>query len=190
MESEPPSIPPSLPTRSVESDRELYERLYRIARSQVERQYANPTLGASALVSEVVVKLGGLQLPGLSQEQFVNLSVRVMESIIIDNARRKKAKRRGGDRAREYLRDDFVHGLEITTDSDKLQSLSSVLEAVAKKSDEAERAVAVFRMIYFANMRTTECATAIGASEMTIRRAHALAKALIRLEFERRGEAL
>ena len=75
----------------------LYEELKRAARLQLRRMHDN--FDTTALVHEAYLKLGGAQLAAQDRNHLLALSARAMRQVLVDDARARKADKRGGDEA-------------------------------------------------------------------------------------------
>ena len=86
-----------------ESDLELVAELRRLARSKLERLPPGQTLQPTALVNEVYVRL--LQRGGEApdRESYLLRAARVMQDVLVENARHKASLRAGGAWRRSAL---------------------------------------------------------------------------------------
>src|SRR5688500_2836277 len=85
----------------------VYQELRRLAEQKLAAEPAGQTLQATALVHEAFLRLRG---EGASDKKhwqgrrhFVGAAAEAMRRSLVDNARRKKAEKRGGGRARQDL---------------------------------------------------------------------------------------
>jgi len=81
-------------------DPQLYEELRQLARNYMQRERASHTLQPTALVHEALLRLEGYRH---GDEHLLALAARTMRRILVDHARRKSAKKRGGDARRITL---------------------------------------------------------------------------------------
>jgi RNA polymerase sigma factor (TIGR02999 family) len=82
----------------------VYHELRRLADAHMRRQPAGHTLQPTALVHEAYLRLmGGEEVPWRDRGHFLAASARAMRSILVDFARRRTAKKRGGGRRRVTL---------------------------------------------------------------------------------------
>lgn len=82
----------------------VYEELRLLAAQKVAQERPGQTLQATALVHEAYLRL--VQPPGErwdTRGHFFKAAAEAMRRILIENARRKKSLRRGGDRKRVEL---------------------------------------------------------------------------------------
>jgi RNA polymerase sigma factor (TIGR02999 family) len=71
-----------------------FRRLRSIALMLLQKERAGHTLQATALVSELFLKLRGLGTRILGEEHFFRVAARAMQQVLIDNARAKFARKR------------------------------------------------------------------------------------------------
>ena len=84
----------------------VYEELRKLAARRLAREAVGQTLQATALVHEAYVRL--VDVDGSRQRwdgrgHFFAAAAEAMRRILVDNARRRKAEKRGGGRARSQL---------------------------------------------------------------------------------------
>ena len=107
----------------------MYDELRRLAMSRLSRETPGQTLQATALVNEVYLRLSSSQNQRWRDRgHFMAAAAEAMRRILIDNARRRKSQKRGGDRQREVL-DDFV---VVNDDGVPLDDLLTLDDALAK----------------------------------------------------------
>ncbi|MBL8879113.1 MAG: sigma-70 family RNA polymerase sigma factor [Phycisphaerales bacterium] len=89
------------PTASDQLYEIVYQELRSIAASCMARLGANHTLQPTALVNEAYLKLVGRAASDWeTRAHFFGAAARAMRNILVDHARRKGARKRGGDRDR------------------------------------------------------------------------------------------
>ena len=117
-----------------DSTKELFERVYnelrRIAAAKLVAEPASITLQPTALVHEVYLRLvrSDLQKDWTSTGHFVAVAAEVMRRVLVDNARRRKRIKRGG----EYHHVDIPLELLVADIKDsKLLELDRALEELA-----------------------------------------------------------
>lgn len=103
----------------------VYDELRRLAAAQVRRLPAGQTLQPTALVHEAYLRLVRRDgLPWESRRHFFFAAARAMRDILIDEARRKHAKKRGGDRRRMSI--DALE-VAVETPAEDLLALNDAL---------------------------------------------------------------
>ena len=88
----------------------VYNELRRLAAQKLSRETPGQTLDATGLVHEAYLRLFGAQADGQqhwdSRGHFFAAAAEAMRRILIENARRKKRVKHGGDRQRVTLLDE------------------------------------------------------------------------------------
>ncbi len=153
-----------------------YAELHKLARARLRAGGRNTLLDTSSLVHESYLRFVGAGRLGLADRiHFMRWAGRVMRSVIVDFARRRKADRRGGGMTR----------ITLTTQIDA-QSLSGedeilrVHEALDELAVLDARMAQVVEMRYFGGMTEPEIAEALGITDRTVRRDWEKARLLLR----------
>ena len=153
----------------------VYEELRRLAAAKMARERAAYTLQPTALVHEAWLRLGGDGQPyWRSRGHFFSAAAEAMRRILIDNARRKQAERRGG--GVEHVRLDAT-GIEVgvaDTPDAELLLLNDALEALAQ---EDPRRAELVKQRYFAGLTFEETAEVMELSLRTVKRDWTYARA-------------
>ena len=139
------------------------------------------SLQATALVNEAYVRLvDGKAVEWHDRAHFLAVAARIMRRILVDHARARGARKRGGDDARVT----FDEALVVTAEArENFVALDDALEALAK-FDERKSRVAELR--FFGGLSVEETAAVLKVSVDTVMRDWRLAKAW--LQAEMRGE--
>ena len=140
----------------------VYEELHRLARLQFSRQPPGHTLQATALVNEAYARLfSGHSAGWENRRHFFRAAAEVMRHVMVDQARRKKAGKRGGDRAHFRLED---YDLEAPGKGERVLQLNDALDRFAEVDPEAAELV---KLRYFVRLTMKEAAETLGISERT-----------------------
>jgi len=152
----------------------VYEELRRLAARKMARENPGQTLQATALVHEAWLRLGGdQQADWRSRTHFLAAAAEAMRRILIDNARRKRAVRHGGQAERAELDPDSLE-LDAGMDDEQLLALHEALDRLA--AHDAVKADLV-KLRFFAGLTLPEAAKALDLSETTAKRYWAYARA-------------
>ena len=156
----------------------VYQELRAIARRQLRRRRPHQTLDTSALVHEAYLKLVDQQ--GTTFEDrahFFSVAGVTMRHILVDAARRRAAKKRGGDAVR-VATDDLQSPLEADAESRAVDvlALDQALTALAARSERLSQLV---ELRYFAGLSDEELAERLGLSDRTVRREWRKARAFL-----------
>jgi RNA polymerase sigma factor (TIGR02999 family) len=151
----------------------VYEELRALASRKMAAERPDQTLQATALVHEAYVRLvgHGEGLRWESRGHFFAAAAESMRRILVDNARRRKRLKRGGDRKRTDLEG---LSLEANVEGDQLIALDEALTALSREHPEKARLV---NLRYFGGMTQAEAAQALGVSISTTDRHWAYARA-------------
>jgi RNA polymerase sigma factor (TIGR02999 family) len=137
----------------------VYEELRQLAAQKLAQEKPGQTLQATALVHEAYLRLLGAE-PGEhwnSRGHFFAAAAEAMRRILVENARRKKRHRHGGDRRRVSLGD--VPATERTP-----EDLLAVDDAVSRLAAEDPAAAEVVKLRFYAGFSVEEAADALAIS--------------------------
>ncbi|MDG2184074.1 MAG: sigma-70 family RNA polymerase sigma factor [Mariniblastus sp.] len=151
----------------------VYDELRRLAQSRMRHESSDQTLQPTALVHEVYLRLVDVKNPQTwnSKGHFFGAAATAMRRILIENARRKKTLRRGGDRQRVQVETlDFCD----PNDSAFLIALDNCLEQLEKEKPEIAQVV---NLRFFGGLTNEQCCQAMEISLRTVNRHWAFAKA-------------
>ena len=153
----------------------VYDDLRRIARAHLRRKRAGHTLNTTVLVHEAYLRLVDQSHANFEDRQhFLSVCARAMRQIIISNARKHAAAKRGGGEKRVVLDEDRLGGGQ---DAEWLLSLDRALERLGERD---ERLARVVECRYFAGLNEEETAQALGTSLRTVQRDWMRARAWLR----------
>lgn len=153
-----------------------YEELRRLA-AAVRRSDPNASLSPTTLVNEAWLKLANSPWVGtLSPLHFKRVAARAMRQILVEAARRRQAKKRGGKDVTVVALDE---SLEATMFSEDLLALDRALEALAAVSP---RQAVMIESRFFGGLDVAETAKLLDVSEATVLRDWRAAKAWLARE--------
>jgi RNA polymerase sigma factor (TIGR02999 family) len=156
----------------------VYEELRRLAAQRMSGELPGQTLQATALVHEAYIRLVGSEDRNWnSRTHFFAAAAEAMRRILIDNARRKKSLKRGGDHHRVDLEKADLRNTDAQ--SDDLLALDEALEQLAKK-DKIKADLVKLR--YFAGLTGEQAAETLGIANSTADEYWAYARAWLRLK--------
>lgn len=152
----------------------LYEELHRIARRQLRSSREAPTLNTTALVHEAYLKLSNeARWSVRDRAHFYALAGRAMRELLIDHARTRGRKKRGGGVVPLSLESLDV---PVAERADELLALDSALERLEAVDPELARLV---EWRFFAGLSHGEIAELLDVSERTIKRHWRSARAFL-----------
>ena len=158
----------------------VYDELRRVAAAQLAGERIGQTLQPTALVHEVFLRLvvPDTQPNWTSVGHFMAVAAEVMRHILIDNARRKKRIKYGGEFQRLNVELDSVSG---QIDNEQLIELDNALNEL-ELLDPIKAKLIVLR--YFGGMTIEQCCDVLGISRTTAHRHWTYARAWL---FQRVG---
>lgn len=144
----------------------IYERLKSLAYMQMNQQSADHTLSRTELVHEAYLKMiDQSQIDFKDKSHFLAIASRCMRQILIDYARKKNAKKRGGKK-KDLT---YIDGL-FQVQNQKVQELINIDAALNDLEQLNERLCKVVEMRFFGEMTIQQTAEALSISESTVKR--------------------
>ena len=149
----------------------MHRELHQIARRCMNRERPDHTLQATALVNEAFLRLVDVdRVDWQNRAHFLAVSARLMRRILVDFARAKKYKKRGGG-SPQITFDEAVIG--VVEPGRDLVALDDALGALAKVD---ERKARVIELRYFGGLSVEETAEVLKVSPDTVMRDWRLSK--------------
>ena len=151
----------------------VYEELRKLAAAKMAQEKPGQTLQATALVHEAYMRLVDIKKVQHwdSRGHFFGAAAEAMRRILVEQARRKRRQRHGGDRKRNDLCDFDAVGLPL---GDELLDLD---EALTQLADQEPRSAELAKLRFFAGLTLDETALALDISLRTAKRDWAYARA-------------
>ena len=152
----------------------VYDELRRLAAQKLAQEKPGQTLDATALVHEAYLRLVGPdpEQPWASRGHFFAAAAEAMRRILVENARRKKRQKRGGDLRRVDVPLEEFH--RVTESPEDVLDLDAALTRFA--AEEPAKAQLV-QLRFFAGLSVEEAARCLGISRATADRYWAYARA-------------
>jgi RNA polymerase sigma factor (TIGR02999 family) len=151
----------------------VYDELRKLAAVKLAHEKPGHTLQATALVHEAYVRLAGenRQEPWCGRRQFFAAASEAMRRILVENARRKKTHKHGGDLDRL---DIDLQRIESRRAPEEILALHEALGALGEyDSTKAE----LVKLRYFVGLTIPEAAEILGISASSVDRQWAYARA-------------
>jgi RNA polymerase sigma factor (TIGR02999 family) len=153
----------------------VYDELRKLAAAKMAHEKPGQTLDATGLVHEAYLRLVGSDSRSYKdRSHFFAAAASAMHRILVDNARRKQAQKRGGDWKRQPL-----EVVAAPQPDDDLLALDEALEKLAANDPQKARLV---ELRYFAGLTNDEAAEVLGISPTTADRHWAYARAWLQAE--------
>lgn len=143
----------------------LYQELHRIAERQLHQGGSDLTLGTTTLLHEAYLNIADREgVTFATRGQFLAYAARAMRGLMLDYARRRQAKKRGGE---FQITSSGAEEAPSTVRPEELEQLDSALHTLA----EAEPSLAqLVDLHFFGGFSLTEMAALQGISERTVQR--------------------
>jgi RNA polymerase sigma factor (TIGR02999 family) len=170
----------------------VHADLHELAHQHMARERGWHSLQTTALVNEAYVRLVENEAERLeNRAHFFGAAARAMRRILVDEARRRRAQKRGGGRlplsisqvleAEPLLEGEGDEALDI-------ELLHRALEALeAKPAQRAKSKIVELR--FFVGLTNEQAAEVLGVSLATVKRDWEFARAWLRREIDRLGRA-
>jgi RNA polymerase sigma factor (TIGR02999 family) len=140
----------------------VYEELRRIARHALRRERPGIALQTTALVHEAYLRLVDQRRARVeSRNHFLSLAAQMMRRVLVDEARRRGAAKRGGDAARVARVDVEV------ADEGRPEDLVALDDALTRLEAFDPGLGRLVEMRYFGGMSLEEAAAVLGVSKTT-----------------------
>lgn len=149
----------------------VYGELRRLAHSYLRGEREAITLQTTALVHEAYIKLiGQHSVDFRNRDQFFALSAQAMRRILIDNARRHTAEKRGS--GKKISLDDAAE-ISLTGDHRLIELDLALLELAEFDADQAR----IIELRYFGGLTIEQTADVMKISPATVKREWTMARA-------------
>ena len=147
----------------------VYEELRKLAAVKLGQEKPGQTLEATALVHEAYLRLvakpgsepGGAEAYWNSRAHFFGAAAEAMRRILVDQARRKQAIKRGGQGRRVPL---DAADVGFSSPADELLDIDEALTRLAAEDPQAARLI---QLRYFAGLSVEDAAAVVGISRST-----------------------
>jgi RNA polymerase sigma factor (TIGR02999 family) len=155
----------------------VYDELRSIAHARLRGERPGHTLSTTALVHESYVKLVDInQVKWQDRAHFYSVASRMMRRVLVDYAKARGAKKRGGDWKQVEL--------EKLADlpSDQVHAIEDLDEALTKLEEVSPRGSRLLEHRYFGGLKLKECAEVLGVSIGTVKNELRFARAWLARE--------
>ena len=155
----------------------VYEELRLLAAQKMAEERSGQTLQATALVHEAYIRLvKGDDQDWHSRGHFFSAAAEAMRRILVENARRKKSLKYGGDRRKVNLDDQDI-GVELPSDD-----IVALDEALTKLNEKDHEVAELVKLRCFAGLTLDQVAKIQGVSRRTAGSHWSYARAWLRRE--------
>jgi RNA polymerase sigma factor (TIGR02999 family) len=156
----------------------VYNELRKLAAQKLAQEKPGQTLQATALVHEAYLRLVGTgeERHWANCRHFFAAAAEAMRRILVENARRKRTRKHGGDRQRRDLEADALVAPEPNVD---LLALDAALHRLAEHDPLKAKLV---ELRYFAGLTGDQAAAVLGMSASSADRQWVYTRAWLRRE--------
>jgi len=150
----------------------VYDELRRLARYYMRREDAAVTLQTTALVNEAYLRLiDQRNVRWQNRAHFFGIAAQLMRRILVDQARKRHNRKRGGDVRKVPLEEAAIVSQERAADLIALDSALTELAAIDQRKSR------VVELRFFGGLNIEETAEVMKISPATVQREWSLAKA-------------
>lgn len=154
----------------------VYEELRRLAHQYMGAEAPGNTLQTSALVNEAYLRLADQKNPRWqNRAHFFAISAQLMRQILVDYARQRRSRKRGGDARQVSLDEAMIVSEERAAD---VVALDDALKSLAGIDPRQSRIV---ELRFFGGLSIEETAEVLQVSPGTVMRDWTFAKAWLRM---------
>lgn len=162
----------------------VYRELKKLAAVQLRKENAGHTLQPTALVHEAYLRLiDQREVKWQNRAHFFGVAAQLMRRILIDHARRKRARKRDAGGVRVSFDERLASGDEGSPD------ILALDEALHRLHELDPRQAKVVELRYFGGLSVEETAAALGTSPATVKRDWTVARAWLHRELQRQEES-
>ena len=150
----------------------VYDALHSMARKQLRGERSGHTLNPTALVHEAYLKLiRQREVDWQNRAHFYAIAARAMRRILINHAKGKLARKRGGGQVAVTFDE------ELAPATGRAEELIALDEALGRLHERNARQAQVVEYRFFGGLTHEEIAHVLGISEPTVRRDWRFARA-------------
>ncbi len=158
----------------------VYDELRKLAAHMMTSELPGQTLQPTALVHEAWLRIGGSDAKAWGgRRHFFAATAEAMRRILVENARRKKRLKHGGNVARVEME---AVDLPASLPDDELLALD---EALTRFADVNPQGAELVKLCYFVGLTQDQAAKELGVSVSTAERRWAYARAWLFRELRR-----
>jgi RNA polymerase sigma factor (TIGR02999 family) len=158
----------------------VYDELRKLAAQKLAHELPGQTLQATALVHEAYLRLVGndqADEPWQNQGHFFAAAAEAMRRILVENARRKRGPKQGGDYRRVELDLQTVSDLRVDVANASLLDILALDDALTRLDQVAPDRAQLVKLRFFAGLTLAEAARVLGVSRATAARQWTYARA-------------
>jgi RNA polymerase sigma-70 factor, ECF subfamily len=152
----------------------VYAELRRVAGGHLRREGRGHSLHPTVLVHEAYLRLAGANVDWQNRTHFLSVAATVMRRILVERARARQARKRGGDDVRVTMPEGLAGSASDPVDVLMLD------QAIERLRELDERQAQAIELYYFGGLTHAEIGEALAVSEATVDRDLRHARAWLR----------
>ena len=159
----------------------VYAELRKLAAAKLSHENPGQTIQATELVHDAWIRLLGADAANIrwnGRGHFFGAAAKAMQRILVDNARRKKSLKAGGNHNRMDL------SVALREAPQRKYDILEFADVLGKLEAKHPRMAELVRLRFFAGLTHVEAARALGIATSTADEDWAFAKAWLRVELE------
>jgi len=155
----------------------VYDELHRLAHQHMRRERAGHLLQTSALINEAYLRLiDGPDLTLENRAHFFGVAARLMRQILVDEARKRKSAKRGGD----VIQVSFTEATNVA--QEQAASVVALDDALKTLGSIDARQSEIVELRFFGGLSIEETAQVLKVSTGTVMRDWTFARAWLKNE--------
>jgi len=164
----------------------VYDHLRRLGRQYLRKERADARTDATSLVHEAYVRLVDAQsVDWQDRAHFFAVSSTIMRRILVDAARARASRKRGGGLQRVEETAAWTLDSVAATGTDRAAEICALDDALESLAAREPRRAQVIELRYFGGLTVEETADALGVSAQTVLRDWKLARAWLAVELRK-----
>jgi RNA polymerase sigma factor (TIGR02999 family) len=164
----------------------VYDHLRRLGRQYLRKERAYARADATSLVHEAYVRLVDAQsVDWQDRAHFFAVSSTIMRRILVDAARVRASRKRGGGLQRVEETAAWTLDSVAATGTDRAAEICALDDALESLAAREPRRAQVIELRYFGGLTVEETADALGVSAQTVLRDWKLARAWLAVELRK-----
>jgi|SRR5271169_3105902 len=153
----------------------VYGELHRLAEIHLRRERAGHTLQPTAVIHEAYLRLVDSDVKWQNRAHFFAVAAQTMRRILVDHARSREAKKRGGGSPRSLL-------VIASSTEPRGVDLLDLDDALTKLAEMDPNRARVVELRFFGGLTLAQTAEAVGESVATVKRDWTFARAFLHRE--------
>lgn len=155
----------------------IYAELHQLAHKHIRREEPGHILQTSALINEAYLRLAEhRKIPWQNRKHFFGIAARLMRHILVDEARKRKSDKRGGD----AIRIPFDEAINVV--EQQAANVVALDEALTRLQNIDSRQSEIVELRFFGGLSIEETADILKVSAGTVMRDWTFARAWLRNE--------